>query len=168
MKRAIAHRPAPTPGAVVAAKLALVHDERHLRRRRLELPEGGSVLVDLPEAVALSDGNVLVCDDGSEIVVEAAPEPLCAVTGRDALHLTELAWHLGNRHLAAQIEAGRILIARDHVIRAMVEGLGGTVVDVVEPFTPVRGAYRHGHAHEHARDHLENHHRGHGHSREHG
>ena len=40
------------------------------------------------------------------------------------MHLAELAWHIGNRHLAAAIEAERILILRDHVIRAMLEGLG--------------------------------------------
>ncbi len=57
------------------------------------------------------------------------------------MHLAELAWHIGNRHLAAAIEADRILILRDHVIKAMLEGLGATVTDIVEPFTPVRGAY---------------------------
>ena len=114
--------------------------------------------------MALADGSVLVCEDGSEILVKAAPEPLYAVTGRDALHLSELAWHLGNRHLAAQIEAGRILILRDHVIKAMVEGLGGTVADVVEPFSPVRGAYHHAHAHDgpDRRRHDDDH--GHGHA----
>ncbi len=84
------------------------------------------------------------------------------MTGRDRPHLTELAWHLGNRHLAAQIETDRILILRDHVIKAMVEGLGGTVVDVVEPFAPVRGAYHRahdgpGHDHGHAGAHAHRH-----------
>ena len=75
---------------------------------------------------------------------------------RDALHLTELAWHIGNRHLAAAVEPDRILILRDHVIKAMLEGLGATVTDVVEPFVPLTGAYsghaahsHHGHDHGH-------------------
>ena len=68
-----------------------------------------------------------------------------------AVHLAELAWHIGNRHLAAAIEAERILILRDHVIKAMLEGLGAAVSDVVEPFNPLGGAYsgdRHSHGHE--------------------
>ena len=40
----------------------------------------------------------------------------------------------------------RILIRRDHVIRAMLEGLGATVREVIERFQPVHGAY---HAHGH-------------------
>ena len=81
------------------------------------------------------------------------------------MHLAELAWHIGNRHLAAAIEADRILILRDHVIKAMLEGLGATVTDVVEPFTPVRGAYSgHGRtimAITHGHDHHDHEH-GHG------
>ena len=70
---------------------------------------------------------------------------------RDAVHLTELAWHIGNRHLAASIEGERILILRDHVIRAMLEGLGAEVSEIEEGFQPARGAYHsHGsHGHDH-------------------
>ena len=49
----------------------------------------------------------------------------------------------------------RILILRDHVIKAMLEGLGAKVTEVVEPFSPVRGAYSgHGHDHHHEHDHA--------------
>ena len=44
----------------------------------------------------------------------------------------------------------RILILRDHVIKAMLEGLGAEVEEVVAEFNPVRGAYSgHGHSHSH-------------------
>lgn len=146
-------RPIPFDLAVLA------HDERHLRRRVIELVHGDKVLVDLPEPVALEERDVLVLDDGRRAEILAAEEELYEIGARDATHLAELAWHIGNRHLAAQIEAGRILILRDHVIRAMLEGLGATVADVVEAFVPVRGAYSgHGHAHDHSHDHGRHHH----------
>ena len=104
------------------------------------------MLVDLPEPVTLADGDRLVLEDGRQIEIAAAPEELYDIRARDTVHLAELAWHIGNRHLAAAIEADRILILRDHVIKAMLEGLGATVTDIVEPFTPVRGAYS-GHGH---------------------
>jgi urease accessory protein len=44
----------------------------------------------------------------------------------------------------------------------MLEGLGAAVTDVVEPFSPVRGAYS-GHAHGHGHDHQ-----GHDHDHGHG
>ena len=131
------------------------------------------VLVDLPEPVALNDGDRLVLEDGRHIEIIAAPEDVYDIRARDAVHLSELAWHIGNRHLAASIEAGRILILRDHVIKAMLEGLGATVRDVSEPFKPVRGAYSgghdhgHGHAEAHAHSHAEAHSHAHGESHSH-
>jgi len=140
-------------------RAVLAHDERHLRRRAIELADGSKVLVDLPEAVALNDGDRLVLEDGRHVEIVAAEEPLYDIRARDAVHLSELAWHIGNRHLAASIEAGRILILRDHVIKAMLEGLGATVEDVSEPFKPVRGAYsaQGGHGHDHGHSHAEAH-----------
>ena len=62
----------------------------------------------------------------------------------------QLCWHIGNRHAKAQIEreweaSARILILRDHVLRDMLIGLGATVTEVSEPFSPMDGAYAHAH-----------------------
>ncbi len=124
--------------------IALPHDLRHLRRKVLHLSSGEMVMLDLKEAVLFGEGDRLILEDGSNVAIAAAPEKLFEIKPRDPLHLIELAWHLGNRHLSAQIEEGRILILRDHVIRQMLEGLGATVAEVEEAFHPVRGAY---HAH---------------------
>ncbi|MCV0395121.1 MAG: urease accessory protein UreE [Rhizobiaceae bacterium] len=134
----------------------LAHDERHLRRRVIELSMGEKVLLDLPEPVALDHGDLLALDDGRFARIEAQDEEVLEIVARDPLHLTELAWHIGNRHLAAQIETGRILILRDHVIEAMLQGLGATTRHIIEPFKPVRGAYsRHSHGHDHHHGHAQ-------------
>ena len=155
-------------------RAVLAHDERHLRRRAIELADGSKVLVDLPEPVSLNDGDRLVLEDGGHIEIIAAPEEVYDIRARDGVHLAELAWHIGNRHLAASIEAGRILILRDHVIKAMLEGLGAAVTDVSEPFRPVRGAYSghggghgHDHGHAHAEAHAHSHGEAHSHSESH-
>ncbi|AFL53461.1 urease accessory protein [Sinorhizobium fredii] len=136
-------------------RVTLTHDQRHLRRKLLHLENDDVVMLDLKEPVMLADGDLLVLEGGGYIEVKAAEEVLYDIRPRDRLHLIELAWHLGNRHLPAAIEEGRILIARDPVIRAMLEGLGATVSEVVEPFHPLRGAYHGtgGHHHGHDRDH---------------
>jgi urease accessory protein len=143
----------------------LEHDERHLRRRVLSLQGGGQVLVDLLEPVALGNGDLLVLDDGRRVGIVAPPEDVYDVRARDAVHLSELAWHIGNRHLPAAIEAERIVIPRDHVIKDMLEGLGATVTEASEPFNPLRGAYSgHGHSHaHHGHDHHGHDHHGHDH-----
>jgi urease accessory protein len=166
--RAVSVLSAGEAGAVAPYDRAvLAHDERHLRRRAIETARSDRVLVDLPEPVALNDGDRLVLEDGRHIEIIAAEEPLYDIRALSPVHLTELAWHIGNRHLAAAVEANRILILRDHVIKAMLEGLGATVTDVLEPFVPVRGAYSgHGHAHAeaHAHSHAEAHSHAHGES----
>lgn len=132
--------------------VTLAHDARHLRRKLLHLENDDVVMLDLKEAVMLADGDLLVLEGGGYIRIVAAPEALYEIRPRDPLHLVELAWHLGNRHLPAQIEADRILIARDPVIRQMLEGLAAEVVEVSEPFHPLRGAYHVG-GHNHGHDH---------------
>lgn len=161
MHRAVALERIGEGGARLAApfeRVVLAQDERHIRRKAIALSGGDKVLVDFPEAVILGDGDVLILEDGRHVEVRAAEEELCEIRGRDALHLAELAWHIGNRHLAAQIEAHRILIQRDHVIRHMLEGLGASVTDVREPFHPLRGAYSGAHAHGHSHADADGHH----------
>lgn len=128
----------------------LPHDERRVRRRLIPLVHGDGVLVDFPEPVTLDDRDCLKLDDGRLVEIIAAEELLYDVRGRDDLHVMRLAWHLGNRHLKAQLERGddgqmRILILRDHVIRDMLLKLGATVTEVSEPFYPEEGAYSHSH-----------------------
>jgi urease accessory protein len=144
----------------------LAHDERHLRRKVLRLEHGDEILVDLEAAVAFDHGDALVLDDGRLVEVIAGEEELLEVFARSPVHLSELCWHIGNRHLAAQIEASRVLVLKDHVIKTMLEGLGAHVHIVAEPFHPTRGAYSgHGSAHgqSHGPSHGQSHGHGHGH-----
>ena len=92
------------------------------------------------------DRDCLVLEDGRLAEIIAADEDLLEVKARDAVHLVQLAWHIGNRHLEAQIEEQRILIRPDHVIAKMLQQLGAKVSAVREPFSPEPGAYSHAHA----------------------
>lgn len=138
------------------AKAILAHDERHVRRKTIRLSNNEKVLVDLPGPTFLNTGDILKLEDGSSVLIEAASEDLFEVRGKDPVHLLQLTWHIGNRHLPAEIAEDRILILRDHVIRNMLEGLGATVTDVTGEFTPTRGAYD-GHSHDHASAHGHHH-----------
>lgn len=159
--------------------VTLDFDDRHRRRRRYTGEGGLAFLLDLPEAAVLYDGDGLALEDGGVVAVRAAPEPLVEVTSGDPAHFARLAWHLGNRHLPAEIGAGRILIRDDHVITAMLRGLGATLRQVQAPFNPEGGAYgehnrqtghHHGpqHAHHHGHDHAHDHGHDHAHGHAHG
>lgn len=128
----------------------LDYDARH-RRRIVSQSDGGlSFMLDLPHAVTLRDGDRLKLSDGRIVRIIAAAQPLLQVEAHDAAGLLRLAWHLGNRHLTAQIETARILIRRDPVIAHMLEHLGAQVVEIEAPFNPEGGAYGGAHqAHDH-------------------
>ncbi len=146
-------------------RVVLDYDARFLRRKVLTCESGERLLVDLSNTTSLDHGGVLLLEGGGEVLVVAASEPLLEVT---ADHLPRIAWHIGNRHTPCQIEDTRLLIQRDHVIRAMLDHLGATVREVEEPFTPEGGAYGHGRTHAHEHGHTHHHsHADHDHSHEH-
>lgn len=132
-------------------KVVLDYDERHRRRMTLRGERGMEFLLDLPKVTIIADGAALILEDGREVEVEAAPEPLAKITAKDGPALLRIAWHLGNRHLPTELLGDQLRIRRDHVIEDMVTGLGATVAHIEAPFDPEGGAYArdHGHAHHH-------------------
>jgi len=115
-------------------------DRRHRRRIVLHTAHGDELLLDLPQAMRLRDGDGLAVADGV-VRVCARREPLLEIHAHDADAMVRIAWHLGNRHLPVQLHGKRIRIRADHVIRDMVEGLGGHVDAIEAPFDPEPGAY---------------------------
>src|ERR1700709_1903883 len=168
-----------------ADTVVLDFDDRHRRRMAMTGTRGLEFLLDLENAVALRGGDALVLDDGRLIEVVAAPEALLEIRVADPHHLVRVAWHLGNRHLPTQIVGKGLRIRHDHVIEAMVKGLGARVIEIEAPFDPESGAYsgdshghgdahahdRHDHAHDHAHhdhDHAKHDHKDHAHGHHHG
>jgi urease accessory protein len=150
MLRAIEHRSAAAwPADKAVGSLTLDYDNRHRRRIRLLTDGGAEVLLDLPKAVAMAHGDGLRLEDGRWLSVKAAPEALVEVRSSDATRLARIAWHIGNRHLPAQILDGAIRIRPDHVMEAMVAGLGGAMTRIEAPFQPEGGAYAGGQGHDH-------------------
>ncbi len=127
-------------------------DRRHRRRILLTTEAGAELLLDLPHAVRLRDGDGLVLDDGRIVAVRARAEALAEFSAHDAAALVRIAWHLGNRHLPVQLLGDRLRVRHDHVIEDMVRQLGGHVTAVEAPFDPEAGAYAGGHSHAHDED----------------
>ena len=150
MHRASIHFPAGHwPQEKVAGSLTLDFDARHRRRFRLSADQGDDVLLDLPKAVAMADGDGLQLEDGRWLRVQAASEDLVEIKHEDPIQLMRLAWHLGNRHLPTEIRDHILLIRPDHVIEDMLRALGADLQKIQSAFQPEGGAYGHGHHHKH-------------------
>ena len=123
------------------ASITLEFEARHRRRLRLDLDKGEEVLLDLNKAVAMRGGDGLLMENEQWIKVIAASEPVLKISTKDRGLFVRLAWHLGNRHVAADIRDDSIVIKPDHVLKEMLEGLGAVVEEISDPFQPEGGAY---------------------------
>lgn len=158
MHSATIHRPAGHwPEEKAAGSLTLDFDARHRRRIRMMADRGEELLLDLPKAIAMADGDGLRLDDGRWLKVHAAAEPIVEIRHKDPNQLVRLAWHLGNRHLPTEIRTQVLRIRPDHVIEEMLRGFGADLVNVLAAFQPEGGAYG-GHGHHHDHDESGHHH----------
>jgi urease accessory protein len=141
---------------------------------------GRALGVFLPRGSVVRGGDVLVAEDGSLIVVKAAPQPVmvvrhCTEHG-SAFDLMRAAYHLGNRHVQLELQSERLLLERDHVLADMLRHMHLLVNDDELPFEPEGGAYAggghshagHDHGHDHDHEHKHDHGSDHDHAHDHG
>ena len=140
VKRGFAIRRAGLWNAATALdRVVLDAGDRHRRRIVLKGERGTDFMLDLDEAVALRDGDGIVLDDGTMVLVAGQTEPLLEIAAPSALGLVRLAWHLGNRHTDVQVVGNRLRIRHDHVLKEMVCGLGAQVAPIEASFDPEGG-----------------------------
>ena len=148
-----------------AATVVLDWDTRQKSRFQARDSEGRELGVFLPRGSVVRGGDVLVAEDGSLIRVQAAAQPLLRITAcgehGSPFDLTRAAYHLGNRHVAIELQPDHLKIEPDHVLADMLRAMHLTVQAVEEGFEPEGGAYAaqghdhgHGHAHAHGEGHV--------------
>ena len=137
------------PAEDAAGSLTLDFDARYRRRMRLTSDQGEEILLDLPKAVAMADGDGLQLDDGRWIRIQAATELVVEVRHPDLRQLVRVAWHLGNRHLPTEIRDPVLRIRPDHVIEEMLRRFGAELTHLRASFQPEGGAYGEGRGHHH-------------------
>ena len=137
-----------------APRDAIVHDvvelsyaARERSRLRATMLSGREIGIDLPVGTILRHGSKLLLEDGRVVAVEACDEELLEVRAPGAAELARIAYHIGNRHVPIEVGDSWIRILPDHVLKTMVEGLGGSVQAVTRRFQPESGAYGHSHVH---------------------
>lgn len=134
-------------------ELILPFDLRQKSRLRVTLKSGIEAALMLERGTILRGGDFLRSGDGRVIKVIAANEPVLNVTAPNlkrengAQQLMRAVYHLANRHVPLQIGDGWIRLEQDHVLQAMLLGLGMKTVEEFAPFEPEAGAY--GGAHHH-------------------
>jgi len=150
-----------------AATVELDWDVRQKSRFDATDSQGRALGVFLPRGSVVRGGDVLVAEDGSMVVVKAAPQPVlvvrhCGEHG-SAFDLARAAYHLGNRHVALELKPDHLKLEPDHVLADMLRHMHLLVTEEQSAFEPEAGAYAEGgHGHDHHDHHGHDHH-GHDH-----
>lgn len=135
--------------------IKLTYEIRQKSRFKAKISDGTEVGVFLSIGYVLRNGDCLMSEDGRAIEVIADDETLSIVHSDDALQLSKACYHLGNRHVALQIQSNKISYLHDHVLDDMIKGLGLTVSTEEAPFEPESGAYSN---HQHSQSTHSHHH----------
>ena len=145
-----------------AAQVSLDWDVRQKSRFDATDSQGRQLGVFLPRGTAVRGGDVLVAEDGSLIQVQAAPQPVlvvraCAEHG-SPFDLLRAAYHLGNRHVALELQPDHLKLELDPVLADMLRQQHLIVSEASVAFEPEGGAYSGGdhgqsHGHDHGHDH---------------
>ena len=147
--------------AVLLKRAAIVELDWDVRQKcRFDATDsmGRSLGVFLPRGTAVRGGDALLAEDGSLIVVKAAPQAVLVVR-----HCTEhgtpfdllrAAYHLGNRHVQLELQTDHLKLEPDHVLADLLRSMHLIVSEEQSAFEPEGGAYAaqghdHGHGHEH-------------------
>jgi len=164
-----------------AATVELDWDLRQKSRFEATDSAGRRLGVFLPRGTVVRGGDVLVAEDGSLVRVLAAAQPVlvvrhCSEHGTP-FDLLRAAYHLGNRHVALELQPDHLKLEPDHVLAALLRQQHLIVSETQAAFEPEAGAYAgggHGHAHghehghDHGHDHDHDHDHDHGHNHDHG
>lgn len=141
--------PPPPRDIQPKSRLVLPFDLRQKSRLRARLESGEEVALMLPRGEILRGGDLLSTSDGRVVEVVAETENVLHVECDGAQALARAAYHLGNRHVPVQVGDGFLRLAADHVLEAMLKGLGARITAMRAPFEPEAGAYSGGHHHHH-------------------
>ena len=143
--------------------LILTAEQRRTRRGFVFGGKGTCVEFDFADPVVLRTDDALLLEDGSVVEIVAEAEPLLEVRAEFST-LMRIAWMLGDRHVPADIQPGRIRVRHDPALATLLAATGAKVRPIAAPFEPEGGAYAsaadHAAHHQHPHDgHAHEHHR---------
>jgi urease accessory protein len=103
--------------------LVLTAEQRRWGRRRVTTRKGRELALALPTGSVLVPGEILHVTRGWYVVIEAAAEPVLAVTPRSREEALRLAFEVGNRHFALALDGDRVLVPDDPAMEQLLERL---------------------------------------------
>lgn len=131
-------------------KIYITSEEALKRIMRVNSDHNHEYGIALSENIELKDGDILYRDDKNIIIVKIKGDDVLVIKPNSITEMGIIAHSLGNRHLQAQFEDGKMIIQYD----ALVEGeLKRGNINYSRENLKLKKAFRHvefGHTHTHA------------------
>jgi len=127
--------------------LVLTAEERRWGRRRVITQAGRTLALALPTGSTLTPGDILHVTADWYVVIEAAAEPVLAVTPRSRDEALRIAYEVGNRHFTFALDGERLLLPDDTAMEHLLARLDVPFERVQSIFVPLGAGQRHDHDH---------------------
>ena len=124
--------------------LTLCSDQRKFLRGRKVSDCNTELILQLPREGKINDGDILRTNQENIFIhVIAKKEKLFQISTNKSIDMLKVSYHLGNRHIAMEINDNYVFIKEDYVIRILLEKLGAEIKLVHKKFFPEDGAFLH-------------------------
>ena len=123
--------------------LILTAEERRWGRRRVTTLKGRELALALPTGSVLVPGEILHVARDFYVVVEAAREPVLAVTPTSHAQALRVAFEVGNRHFTLALDGDRLLVPDDPAMEQLLERLDVEWQREEAMFVPLALGHRH-------------------------
>lgn len=137
-------RPTAEEYRPIIDRVSLAWEQRQKSRQRLMTAQGREIALALPTGSRLQAGDLLPAPEGW-IEVASASEDVLLIQPRSPQETAFVAYQIGNRHLAMEIEAQGLKTLYEPILEVYLKQQGIPVERLQAPFTPMGLASRHRH-----------------------
>jgi urease accessory protein len=123
--------------------LTLSAEERRWGRRRVTTEHGRELALALPTGSVLAPGAIVHVARDFYVVVEAAREPVLAVSPRSREEALRVAFEVGNRHFTLAVDGDRLLVPDDPAMEQLLGRLEVPWQREHAVFIPFGAGHRH-------------------------
>ena len=124
--------------------LTLCSAQRKILRGRKVSDCNTELILQLPREGKINDGDIFRTNQENIFIhVIAKEEKLFQISTSKSIDMLKVSYHLGNRHIAMEINDNYVFIKEDYVMRILLEKLGAEIKLVHKKFFPEDGAFLH-------------------------
>jgi urease accessory protein len=125
--------------------LVLTSEQRRWVRGRFVTSQGREIALALPTGTILEPGRILCVEEDWYLRVQAAPEPVLAISPADSRSAVRIAFEVGNRHFPLAMDGEKLLVPDDSAMVQLLDRLGVAWERANAVFQPIGHAHRHEH-----------------------